>query len=69
MSEEEQLEKMNDKDKKEFFNTQNLVYVACSRAIKNLAILYLDDISEIKDGLENIFGEVQKWPPQQNEVV
>lgn len=69
MSEEEQLEKMNDKDKKEFFNTQNLIYVACSRAIKNLAILYLDDISEIKDGLENIFGEVQKWPPQQNEVV
>lgn len=66
MSEEEQLdklEKMNDKDKKEFFNTQNLVYVACSRAIKSLAILYLDDISEIKDGLENIFGEVEKWPP------
>ncbi|WP_272519900.1 UvrD-helicase domain-containing protein [Providencia sp. PROV223] len=72
MSEEEQLDKlenMSDNDKKEFFNTQNLVYVACSRAIKNLAILYLDDISEIKDGLENIFGEVQEWPPQQNKVV
>ncbi len=38
-------------------NAQNLLYVACSRAIINLRILYLDDISEIKEGIESIFGK------------
>ncbi|HDY7728357.1 TPA: ATP-dependent helicase [Vibrio vulnificus] len=42
-------------------NTKNLLYVACSRAIKNLKVLYLDDISEIRDGVEHIFGEVNPW--------
>lgn len=42
-------------------NTQNLLYVACSRAIKNLRILYLDDISEIKEGVESIFGQSRPW--------
>ncbi|GGP78952.1 hypothetical protein [Shewanella ulleungensis] len=43
-------------------NTKNLLYVACSRAIKNLRVLYLDDISEIKEGIETIFGESKPWP-------
>lgn len=43
-------------------NTKNLLYVACSRAVKNLRILYLDDISEIKDGIKAIFGESKLWP-------
>lgn len=43
-------------------NTQNLLYVACSRAIKNLRVLYLDDISEIKEGIESIFGKAEPWP-------
>lgn len=60
---------MTDDEEKEFFNTQNLVYVACSRAIKNLAILYLDDISGIKTGLESIFGEIQEWPPAEDEAL
>lgn len=47
--------------KKEYINTQNLLYVACSRAIKNLRILYLDDISEIKNGIKTIFGESKPW--------
>lgn len=42
-------------------NTKNLLYVACSRAIKNLRILYLDDISEIKEGIESIFGQSNLW--------
>ncbi|MEQ5111569.1 UvrD-helicase domain-containing protein [Providencia vermicola] len=60
---------ITDDEEKEFFNTQNLVYVACSRAIKNLAILYLDDISDIKKGLESIFGEVQEWSPAEDEAL
>lgn len=37
---------------------RNLLYVACSRAIKNLRVLYLDDISEFKDGIRKIFGKI-----------
>jgi Superfamily I DNA and RNA helicases len=47
-------------------NTQNLLYVACSRAIKNLRVLYLDDISEIKNGIETIFGESEPWSIKEN---
>lgn len=42
-------------------NTQNLLYVACSRAIKNLRVLYLDDISDIESGINTIFGECIPW--------
>ncbi|MGR6861731.1 UvrD-helicase domain-containing protein [Aliivibrio salmonicida] len=43
-------------------NTQNLLYVACSRAIKNLRVLYLDDISDIENGINTIFGQIKPWP-------
>ncbi|MFI8620127.1 UvrD-helicase domain-containing protein [Marinomonas sp. NPDC078689] len=49
-------------DQEKHINTQNLLYVVCSRAIKNLRVLYLDDISEIKEGIESIFGEAKAWP-------
>jgi DNA helicase-2/ATP-dependent DNA helicase PcrA len=38
-------------------NTKNLFYVSCSRSIKNLRILYLDDTSSFQDGINHIFGE------------
>lgn len=50
------------KKKEEHINTQNLLYVACSRAIKNLRVLYLDDISEIENGIKTLFDEVKPWP-------
>lgn len=46
----------------DYENTKNLLYVACSRSIKNLKILYLDDISEIQLGVKNIFVEVKQLP-------
>ncbi|MGC3835376.1 hypothetical protein ACPSKX_14575 [Moritella viscosa] len=49
-------------------NTQNLLYVASSRAIKNLRVLYLDDISQIKEGIEAIFGESKPWPIEDNHI-
>lgn len=61
-SKEEQEQKLQDENyKKQLENTQNLIYVACSRAKKNLRILYLDDITEIKDGLEMLFGEINEF--------
>ncbi len=44
--------------KMKFNNTRNLLYVACSRAIKNLRILYLDDVSTFQDEVKQIFGEI-----------
>ncbi|ACE85975.1 UvrD-helicase domain-containing protein [Cellvibrio japonicus] len=40
----------------EFENTKNLIYVAYTRAIKNLKILYIDDIQEIQGGIKAAFG-------------
>jgi DNA helicase-2/ATP-dependent DNA helicase PcrA len=34
---------------------RNILYVAVTRAIKNLRVLYIDDFGEIKDGLEKVF--------------
>ena len=44
-------------DPKNHDNTKNLLYVACSRARKNLRVLYLDDIEEFEDGVKSIFGQ------------
>lgn len=45
----------------EYINTKNLMYVACTRSIKNLKILYLDDISDIQEGIKIIFTETIPW--------
>lgn len=42
---------------RQFNNTRNLIYVACSRARRNLRILYLDDSTAFNDGIQQIFGE------------
>ena len=34
---------------------RRLFYVAITRAIKNLRVLYIDDFEEIKDGIEKVF--------------
>lgn len=61
-STEEQEQNLQDKNyKKQLENTQNLIYVACSRAKKNLQILYLDDIEEIEEGLKMLFGKIEEF--------
>ena len=52
---------LSEEDIIKFNNTKNLLYVSCSRAIKNLRILYLDDVSDFKDGIESIFGKVYNY--------
>lgn len=44
-----------------FLNTRNLLYVACSRSRKNLRIFYLDDVSNFRNNIENIFGQVSNF--------
>lgn len=52
-------ETLEDKDKLD--DIRNLLYVASSRAIKNLIIYYIDDITLFKDEIVNIFGETEKY--------
>ncbi|WP_431166210.1 UvrD-helicase domain-containing protein [Tenacibaculum halocynthiae] len=51
----------NDELPEEFEKQKNLMYVSCSRAIKNLRVLYLDDISSFKKGIEKIFVKVERY--------
>jgi DNA helicase-2/ATP-dependent DNA helicase PcrA len=50
-----------EEDNEEFEQTKNLLYVASSRAIKNLRILYLDDVSDFKAALSKIFVDVKPY--------
>lgn len=43
---------------------RNILYVAVTRAIKNLRILYIDDMEEIRDNMEKIFGKAEVFPVQ-----
>lgn len=45
----------------EFQERRNLLYVACSRAISNMRILYLDSINSFKDEILPFFGEAQAF--------
>ena len=42
-------------------NTKNLLYVACSRARKNLRIFYLNDVSSFRNGIQSIFGKIEEF--------
>jgi len=53
---------LEEKERLEFNNTRNLLYVSCSRAIKNLRILYLNDITQFKESIETIFGKILPYP-------
>ncbi|OCL81640.1 UvrD-helicase domain-containing protein [Arcobacter porcinus] len=55
----ESSQKLEGEELKKFINTRNLLYVACSRAIKKLRILYLDDVSSFQGNVQAIFGETQ----------
>lgn len=44
-----------------YTNTKNLLYVSCSRAIKNLRIIYLDDASNFSSGVERIFETIHEY--------
>jgi DNA helicase II / ATP-dependent DNA helicase PcrA len=54
---------VKDEEDKELENTRNLFYTACSRARKNLWILYLDDINEIRNKIKLLFGTVNTFEP------
>ncbi len=48
-------------DLEKFINTKNLLYVSCSRAIKNLRILYINDITDFRSGIEAVFGSIYEY--------
>lgn len=40
---------------------RNILYVAVTRTIKNLRILYIDNLEEIKNNIENVFGKAYEF--------
>ena len=44
-----------EQDSDKYEKGRNILYVAITRAIKNLRVLYIDDFEEIKDGIEKVF--------------
>ncbi|MCO6545589.1 MAG: ATP-dependent helicase [Gilliamella sp.] len=59
--EEKNQKSLDKKYKEQLENTQNLIYVACSRAKKNLRVLYLDDISGIESGIKLLFNDIHQF--------
>ncbi|WP_321401742.1 UvrD-helicase domain-containing protein [Maridesulfovibrio sp.] len=52
-------------ERRKYEATKNLLYVSCSRAVKNLRILYLDDIAPFKNGVESVFLETTEFSIQE----
>lgn len=52
--------KLLEEDIQLYENARNLLYVAVTRAIKNLRILYIDDVQLIEENVKKIFGEIGK---------
>jgi DNA helicase-2/ATP-dependent DNA helicase PcrA len=55
-------------DDTEFQERRNLLYVACSRAVCNMRILYLDSIISFKDDIKPFFGEAKDFNMTQLDV-
>lgn len=53
---------IEEKEIQKFNNTRNLLYVSCSRAIRNLRILYLDATTSFNDSVLQIFGHNNTYP-------
>lgn len=48
-------------NKDKYEQIQNLMYVSCSRAIKNLRVFYTDDITNYRASIEKIFGKTDQY--------
>ena len=53
--------KIEEKDLKKHNEARNLLYVSVTRAIKNLKIFYIDDISEFSGNIKKVFGNIKKF--------
>lgn len=49
------------KDKLKFEKIKNLLYVSCSRAIKNLSVFYIDEVNSFESGINEVFGQVYPY--------
>ncbi|MDA2323963.1 Gabija anti-phage system protein GajB [Bacillus cereus group sp. Bc177] len=49
---------LEDERKRNLEKIKNLLYVSCSRAIKNLRVIYIDDVTSFESGIKEIFGEI-----------
>lgn len=52
---------MNNEISIQFEKARNILYVAVTRTIKNLRILYIDNCDEIRDGIEKVFDKIYSF--------
>lgn len=52
---------LTEKETEQYENAKNLLYVSCSRAIRNLRVVYIDEIQEFENGIKEIFGEISPY--------
>lgn len=50
-----------DQNSPKYEKGRNILYVAVTRAIKNLRVLYIDDLEEIRDSMEEVFGRAYEF--------
>lgn len=51
---------LQDENLQSYERARNLLYVAVTRAIKNLCILYVDDVRPIEENVIKIFGDIDR---------
>ncbi|MFF2755591.1 UvrD-helicase domain-containing protein [Psychrobacillus sp. NPDC058041] len=54
-------DQLEGKDKQKFEKIKNLLYVSCSRAIKNLRVLYIDELNYFESGIKEVFGRIYSY--------
>lgn len=52
---------LNEEEQKKYILAKNLLYVSMTRAIKNLQILYIDEIGTFEENLKLIFNKVYEF--------
>lgn len=55
-------ENLSEKELQKFNAAEKLLYVATSRAMKNLRIMYVDEINDVSNGIESVFGKPLPYP-------
>ena len=55
------ISEKNDDEEQKIEEARNLLYVAVTRAVKNLSVLYFDDLDENEDQVKSVFGEIKTF--------
>lgn len=55
----EVISEKNEDETEKITEARNLLYVAVTRAVKNLSILYFDNLNGSEEQVTNVFGKIK----------